>query len=99
MRNVTLTLSMAALAVAGTAVAGEKKSDQDAKVARAMAVAEIDFDLHRAQLGLLGSSLLSEGQKAAAPGPSGRADKPEPAAIVTPAELPAAPGAVCEPRP
>jgi hypothetical protein len=96
-RNLVATVSMAALAVAGTAVAGEqKKSDKDAKVARAMAVAEIDFELHRAQLGLVGSSLLSERQS---PVPS--SEKPaaasSPYRIAAPAEQPA-PAAVSDPR-
>jgi hypothetical protein len=95
-RNVTLTLSMAALAVAGTAVAGGQKCEQEAKVARAMAVAEVDFELHRAQLGLVGSSLLSEGHK---PAPAGTAPaaKPEPYRIAAPAERPATPVAASEP--
>ena len=63
MRNLVATLSLATLALAGSASAGEKKAEQEAKVARAMAVAEFDFELHRAQLGLLGSSLLSEANK------------------------------------
>jgi len=55
---------VAVLVLAGTAQASEKREDQHSMVARAMAVAEIDFELHLAQLGLVGSSLLSEERKA-----------------------------------
>ena len=97
MRNLVATVSMAALAVTGTAVAGEQKtSDKDAKVARAMAVAEIDFELHRAQLGLVGSSLLSERQSPAAPSPA-PVETQSPHRIAAPAEQPA-PAAVSDPR-
>ena len=97
MRNVIATLSMAALAVAGTAAAGDKKQERDAKIARAMAVAEVDFELHRAQLGLIGSSLLSEHRPPIATNtsPIERLDFWVPA---TPAEAPVAPAAVSEPK-
>jgi hypothetical protein len=62
-RNLVAMFSLATLALAGSASAGENKSGQDAKVARAMAVAEIDFELHRAQLGLIGSSLSGKANK------------------------------------
>ncbi len=60
MRKTIATLGVAALSLAGTAWAGEKVESRESMVARAMAVAEIDFELHLAQLGLVGSSLLSE---------------------------------------
>ncbi|HEY7515680.1 MAG TPA: hypothetical protein VIC87_14435 [Vicinamibacteria bacterium] len=60
MRKAMTILTVTALGLAGTAWAGEKKDAREARVARAMAVAQIDFELYRAQLGLSGSSLLSE---------------------------------------
>jgi hypothetical protein len=59
-RKTIALLGVAALTLAGTAWAGEKDQSRESMVARAMAVAEIDFELHLAQLGLAGSSLLSE---------------------------------------
>ena len=69
MQKTIATLGMAALALAGTARAGEQRAgepreDRTSMVARAMAVAEIDFELRLTQLGLAGSSLLSETRKA-----------------------------------
>jgi hypothetical protein len=101
-RKAMTILSVVALGLAGTAWAGEKKDDKeskDSKVARAMAVAQIDFDLHRAQLGLIGSTLMSEGHA--------KPEKARPAAgaksafdaTSVPVVAPVAPGAITEPRP
>ena len=66
MANMVATLGLVSLALAGSVTTEAKKTDQDTKIARAMAVAEADFELHRAQLGLLGSSALSEHRAAGA---------------------------------
>ncbi len=60
MRKAMTILGVLALGGAISARAEEKKQDRGSKLARAMAVAQIDFDLHRAQLGFVGSSLASE---------------------------------------
>ena len=65
MRKAMTMLGVLALGAAVSARAEEKKGDRSSNVARAMAVAQIDFDLHRAQLGLVGSSLPSEIQASA----------------------------------
>jgi hypothetical protein len=69
-RKAMTILSVMALGVAGTAWAEETKGDRESKVARAMAVAEIDFDLHRARLGLVGSSLSESPAKPEAANPT-----------------------------
>jgi hypothetical protein len=68
-------LTVTALGLAGTAWAGEKKDAREARVARAMAVAQVDFDLYRAQLGLSGSSLLSERLAVVEPPPQSVVDR------------------------
>jgi hypothetical protein len=100
-RKAMTILSVVALGLASSAWAGEKKDDKDSKdskVARAMAVAQIDFDLHRAQLGPVGSTLLSEGH--AKPETARPAVVAKPPADVTaaPVEAPAVPPAIAEPR-
>lgn len=63
MRNVAI-LSLAALALAGTVSAAPNKEQRkrEQKLARVMALAEADFDLRRAELGLVGSTLGSKSQ-------------------------------------
>jgi len=63
-RKVVAILSLAALALAGTASAGPNKEQrkQEQKLARVMALAEADFAMRRAELGLVGSTLGSESQ-------------------------------------
>jgi hypothetical protein len=58
-------LGVLALGAAVSARAEERKGEAASKVDRAMAVAQIDFDLHRAGLGLVGSTLPSERRAAA----------------------------------
>jgi hypothetical protein len=91
-------LSVVALGLAGAAWAGEKKDDKDSKVARAMAVAQIDFDLHRANLGLIGSSLLSERPAKPETARPAVVAKPEAEATAVPMEAPVVPAAIVEPR-
>jgi hypothetical protein len=99
-RKTIATLGMAALALAGTARAGEQrageqKEDGSSMVARAMAVAEIDFELRLARLGLAGSSLLSEARKAQEQ--EGPVVQPESTTAGAPGEAPPTAPAAAEP--
>ena len=98
MRKAMTILSVVALGLAGTAWAGEKKDSKDSKVERAMAVAQIDFDLHRARLGPVGSTLLSEGHAKPETARPPVVAKPQAEVTAVPVEAPAVPPAIAEPR-